>query len=118
MSDQQPATTLATAWSPLYCAAWDATPEAYVTSGVVQPGRSRRLARFTDAALHLTSYLGVQDFDPARWGLMGEARTRFFLSVLLDGRTISLHTYATLPEALAELEGVHMALALRATPAE
>ena len=93
--------------SPAYHPEWDATPEAYVASGTVGWGRSRRLGKLVDDALHLKAYLGVQHEDPARWGLAGEPRTRFFLSLFLHGRTVSLRTHPTMDTALTALTAYH-----------
>ncbi|MBF6591389.1 MAG: hypothetical protein IVW57_12805 [Ktedonobacterales bacterium] len=101
---------LAIAWSPVYQPAWDACPAAYVACGAVSWGRSRRLARAQDASRHFKAYLGIQHFDPMRWHVAGEARTAYFLSLFLGGRTISLRTYATLAEALAALRSFHATL--------
>lgn len=90
-------------WSPIYHPAWDATPEAYVAAGLVAWGRSRRLAKAEDRASRLRAYLGIQHDDPQRWSLTGAPRARFFLSLLLDGRTLSLRTYPELPLALGAL---------------
>lgn len=91
-------------WSPIYRPEWDETPEAYVMHELVGWGRSRRLARFDDAAAGFKAYVGVQHYDPSRWNAPGEARAKFFLSLFLDSRTVTLHTFSTLAEALAELE--------------
>jgi hypothetical protein len=97
------ASPLSIHWSPVYHPEWDAAPEAYIASGFVGWGRSRRLGKLVDDVLHLKAYLGIQHEDPARWGLAGEPRARFFLSLFLHGRTVSLRTYSTLPDALAAL---------------
>lgn len=90
-------------WSPVYNPAWDDTPDAYVEHGLVAWGRSRRLARCEDPRLRFKAYIGIQHDDPARWGVPGEPRTRFFLSLFLAGRTLSLRTYPILADALAAL---------------
>ncbi len=94
-------------WSPIYNPAWDDTPEAYVAQGLVAWGRSRRLARCEDPRVHFKAYIGIQHDDPARWHVAGEPRTRFFLSLFLAGRTLSLRTYPTLAEAVAALRAFH-----------
>jgi hypothetical protein len=104
-------------WSPACHPEWDTTPEAYVKSGAVGWGRSRRLGKLVDDALHLKAYLGVQHEDPTRWGLAGEPRTRFFLSLFLHGRTVSLRTYPTMPDALIALTAYHNQLVASRTEA-
>ena len=90
-------------WSPVYQLAWNDAPDAYVEAGAVLWGRSRRLGKYVDDALGLKAYLGVQHYDPARWGVSGEPQTKFFLSLFLDGRTVTLRTFPTMGEALAAL---------------
>ncbi|MGZ3681122.1 MAG: hypothetical protein ACXWQR_22095, partial [Ktedonobacterales bacterium] len=97
-------------WSPIYNPAWDDTPESYVEHGIVAWSRSRRLARCEDPRRHVKAYIGVQHYDPARWHVAGEPRTRFFLSLFLAGRTLSLRTYSTLTEAMASLHAFHASL--------
>ena len=91
-------------WSPAYRPEWDETPEAYLDAGAVGWGRSRRLGKLVDEGLALKAYLGVQHFDPARWGVAGEARAKFFLSLFVGGRTVSLRTYPTMGDARDALQ--------------
>lgn len=98
------------AWSAAYRQHWDLTPSAYQEHGVVGWGRSRRLARAHDASRAFKAYLGVQHSDPARWHLAGEPRAVFFLSLFLDGRTVTLRTFPTLPDALVALQDFHSRL--------
>jgi hypothetical protein len=109
---ESPTSGLILHWSAAYQPAWDATPGAYTAHGIVGWGRSRRLARAEDRAVALKAYLGVQHDDPSRWQVAGEPRTVFFLSLFLASRTIALRTFATLPEALAELHAFHARLHL------
>lgn len=97
-------------WSPAYNPAWDTTPEAYVAHGIVAWGRSRRLARCDDPRRHFKAYIGIQHDDPARWHVAGEPRTRYFVSLFLAGRTLSLRTYPTLADALAALYAFYATL--------
>lgn len=102
--------TLTIHWSSDYQPAWDTDPAAYVTAGLVGWGRSRRLARATDPTRAFKAYLGVHHNDPARWGGAEEPTAAFFLSLFLLGRTVTLRTFATLPEALVELHAFHQRL--------
>lgn len=111
MSDD--ADSLTITWSPIYRPEWDDAPAEYVEHEVVGWGRSRRLARAEDAARRFKAYLGVQHFDPARYGLAGEPQATFFVSLFVNGRTVVLHTYPTLHEARDTLERVHSALRAR-----
>ena len=111
MQQQDTSGDLRIHWSPIYNPAWDDTPEAYVEHSLVAWGRSRRLARCEDPRLYFKAYLGVQHYDPARWHVAGEPRTRYFLSLFLAGRTLSLRTYPTLAAALAALHAFHSSLA-------
>lgn len=95
-------------WSAIYRPEWDTSPEAYVTGGLVGWGRSRRLARGTDATCGLRAYIGVQHSDPARWGMPDEPRTVFFLSVLVGRKTLFLRTYPTIAAALGMLRETHL----------
>ena len=105
--------SLSIVWSPIYRPEWDDAPREYVAHGVVGWGRSRRLARAADPARIFKAYLGVQHFDPARYGLAGEARAKFFVSLFVGGRTVTLRTYPTLREAHDALERFHTGLAER-----
>ncbi|HKV84557.1 MAG TPA: hypothetical protein VJN88_08375 [Ktedonobacterales bacterium] len=98
------------AWSPIHNPAWDATPYEYVEAGLVGWGRSRRLARAADPSVALKAYLGLQHFDPARWMLPGEPTTKYFLSLFVAGRTISMRTFPTLTEALTALDTFYAGL--------
>ena len=98
-------------WSAAYRPAWDATPEAYVESGVVGWSRSRRLARAEDASAGFKAYVGIQHDDPSRWHVAGAPRTVFFVSFFQGGRTLALRTFPTMGDALAELRRVHAGLA-------
>ncbi|MEO7076426.1 MAG: hypothetical protein ABI068_14120, partial [Ktedonobacterales bacterium] len=112
-SPNSPIPGLHITWSAVYTSAWDTTPQEYVTQGAVAWGRSRRLARITDATGRIKAYLGVQHSDPSLWGVAGEPQTRFFLSFFLDGHTLFLRTYPTFADALAALHGAYMHLAPR-----
>lgn len=100
-----PASGLTITWSPIYQPAWDANPEEYRAADLVGWGRSRRLARATDPTRAFKAYLGVHH---SAW--QDEDITRFFLSLFIAGRTISLRTFATLPEALEELHAFYARL--------
>lgn len=112
-SNSSRAGSLEIVWSQVYQPQWDARPEAYMEHGVVGWGRSRRLARASDASVAFKAYVGVQHSDPSRWHMAGEPRTRFFLSLFVRGRTVSLHTYPTCQEALSALYAFHAALLTR-----
>lgn len=99
--------TLTIAWSPIYHAEWDTTPEVYVDAGLVGWGRSRRLARAEDTTLAFRAYLGVQHFDPAQWNLPGDATAKFFLSIRLHGQTLWLRTFPAMGEVMAALRAAH-----------
>jgi hypothetical protein len=94
-------------WARWYEPAWDEQPERYVEEGVVGWGRSRRLAMALDDALGIKAYIGVQHFDPGRWNASGEPSARFFLSLFVLGRTLSLRTYPTIPAVLTSLASFH-----------
>src|SRR5262245_30518420 len=90
-------------WSPFYQPAWDDAPDTYVACGTVAWGRSRRLGKYVDDVLGLKAYVGVQHYDPARWGAPGEPRAVFFLSLFLDGQTVTLRTFPRMGAARAAL---------------
>jgi hypothetical protein len=108
----EPKTNLAFTWSSVYHPQWDNDPARYVEEGVVQWGRSRRLARAEDAAHSFKAYLGIQHYDPGRWygAGAGDARATFFLSLFLHRRTVSLQTYPTMAAVLAALWAFHASL--------
>jgi hypothetical protein len=90
---------LTSTWSAIYQADWDSDPEQYLHSGLLKWGHSRRLARFDDPRHAFKAYIGIHHSDPARWGSTDPARTRFFVSVFVRGKTSTLRTYDTLAEA-------------------
>jgi hypothetical protein len=91
-------------WHKEYNPDWDADPGQYAASGVVQWGRSRRLGMFKSG--RIKAYLGVQHVDPNRlgWGIIGEPQARFFLSLFMDGRVVSLRTYPDMDAVLDALQ--------------
>jgi hypothetical protein len=97
-------------WSSIYRPEWDESPDRYVDAGVVGWSRSRRLAKAEDANRRFKAYLGVQHFDPARWHVEGEARATFFLSLFLNGRTVTLRTFPSMTGAVRALETFHAGL--------
>ncbi len=101
-------------WSAERRQEWDATPEAYVEAGVVGWGRSRRLGKYADEPRRLKAYVGVQHYVPGRWHAAGEPQAKFFLSLFLDGRTVTLRTFRTMDEALAALGAFRAQIGSRA----
>jgi hypothetical protein len=97
-------------WAAWYRPAWDERPDQYVEAGVVAWGKSRRLAKARDERLDVKAFIGVQHFDPGRWNLPGEPSVRFFLSVFVHSRTVSLRTYPTIAAALAALASFQVTL--------
>jgi hypothetical protein len=97
-------------WSPAYHPEWDDDPGQYVEHGIVAWGRSRRLARAANPTRAFKAYLGVQHYDPDRWHVPGPARSVYFLSLFVAGRTITLRTFPTLPDALTALRDFHARL--------
>lgn len=91
-------------WAAIYHPEWDETPGMYIEQELVSWGHSRRLARIEDRRAHFKAYLGVQHYDPARWHTAGQPSAKFFLSLFVGGRTITLRTFPTLRAAHAELE--------------
>jgi hypothetical protein len=105
--DVRPRSGLHLTWSSIYHPEWDWTPHAYVAAGLVGWGRSRRLAKAHDLQAGFTSYLGIQHFDPAHWNLPGIPSAKFFASFLVRRRTVALHTYPTMDQALAAVQEFH-----------
>lgn len=90
-------------WHREYRQEWDALPEEYLDKGIVQWGRSRRLGLF--ALGPVKAYIGVQHVDPGKagWAIMDEPQTRFFLSLFLSGRVVTLRTFPIINDALDTL---------------
>jgi hypothetical protein len=90
-------------WHREYRPQWDDEPGKYVEHGIVRWARSRRLGLFTLG--HIKAYLGVQHVDPSRagWAIVGEPEARFFLSLFVSGRVITLRTFPTMDAALNAL---------------
>jgi hypothetical protein len=104
---------LAITWSPAHQPAWDDDPGQYFEHNIVAWGRSRRLARAADPARAFKAYAGVQHYDPGRWHVPGPARSVYFLSLFVAGRTITLRTFPTLSAALTALRDFHARLPTR-----
>lgn len=87
-------------WHREYRAEWDAAPHEYAEHGVVQWGKSRRLGMLRQGRVKV--YLGVQHVDPGKpgWAIVDAPTARFFVSVFLSGRVLTLRTYPTMHEAL------------------
>jgi hypothetical protein len=92
-------------WHREYRPEWDDVPQGYVESGVVQWGKTRRLGLLRQG--RVKAYLGVQHVDPdkAGWAIVEAPTARFFVSVFLSGRVVTLRTYPTMGEALDMLGG-------------
>jgi len=90
-------------WADWYRQDWDEHPERYIEEGIVGWGHSRRLAKAHADRLGLKAYIGIQHYDPGRWNLSGEPAARFFLSLFVQRKTVSLRTYPTMHAARAAL---------------
>lgn len=92
-------------WHREYRPEWDEAPQEYVECDVVQWGKTRRLGLLRKG--HVKAYLGVQHVDPDRagWAIVEAPTARFFVSVFLLGRVVTLRTYPTMREALDMLVG-------------
>lgn len=90
-------------WHKEYRPEWDECPDEYAASGVVGWSRSRRLGLFKEGPLK--AYLGVQHVDPSRpgWNIVDEPSTRFFVSLFVSGRCVTLRTFPTMSAALEML---------------
>lgn len=87
-------------WHSRYRPEWDADPWRYVHEGVLPLGRSRRLGTLAVSQPGLKVHLGVQHFDPTRWGYPGEPYCRFFVSIRAGARA-TVRTFPTMQQALA-----------------
>ncbi|HYP19436.1 MAG TPA: hypothetical protein VEY08_05125 [Chloroflexia bacterium] len=90
-------------WHREYRPEWDDDPNAYAEHDVVQWGKSRRLGLLRSG--RVKAYLGVQHVDPGRagWAIMEEPTARFFVSVFVSGRVLTLRTYPTRQQTLEML---------------
>jgi hypothetical protein len=90
-------------WHREYRREWDADPNAYAEHDVVQWGKSRRLGLLRYG--RVKAYLGVQHVDPGKagWAIMEEPAARFFVSVFVSGRVLTLRTYPTMQQTLEML---------------
>ena len=88
------------AWHEHYRPDWDNSPDEYVEHGVVQWGKSRRLGMLRLGAVK--AYLGVQHVDPGKpgWAIVDEPQARFFLSLFVSGRCVTLRTFPNMGDAL------------------
>ena len=90
-------------WHREYRPDWDGVPRQYVEHDVVQWGKSRRLGLLRLG--RVKAYLGVQHVDPdkAGWAIVEAPTARFFVSVFVSGRVLTLRTHATMQETLEML---------------
>jgi hypothetical protein len=90
-------------WHREYRPEWDATPNEYADHDIVQWGKSRRLGLLRHG--RVKAYLGVQHVDPGKtgWAIVDEPTARFFVSIFVSGRVVTLKTHATMHEALEML---------------
>ncbi|MFL5732765.1 MAG: hypothetical protein ACJ78Q_06145 [Chloroflexia bacterium] len=90
-------------WHREYHPEWDDAPDEYAEHGVVHWGRSRRLGLLTLG--RTKAYLGVQHVDPnlPGWAIVDNPQARFFLSLFVAGRCITLSTFPTMDAALQAL---------------
>jgi hypothetical protein len=92
-------------WHRDYRPEWDAEPERYADEGWVPWGKSRRLGLLTLG--NVKAYLGVQHVDPDRpgWRIVDEPTARYFVSLFVNGRVVTLRTFGTVVDALEWLQG-------------
>jgi hypothetical protein len=90
-------------WHREYRPEWDETPGEYADHRLVGWGMSRRLGLLRLG--RLKAYLGVQHVDPGKpgWEFVGEAQTRFFVSLFVSGRCVTLRTFPGMEQALDAL---------------
>src|SRR5205823_8096755 len=91
-------------WHQEYRPEWDGAPGEYAERGVVGWGRSRRLGLLRQG--RVKAYVGVQHVDPRKpgWEAVGEAQARFFVSLFVSGRCVTLRTFPAMGAALDALE--------------
>ena len=90
-------------WHREYRPEWDASPDEYAGHDVVQWGKSRRLGMLRSGRVKV--YIGVQHVDPDKpgWAIVEAPTARFFVSVFVSGRVLTLRTYPTMHETLEML---------------
>ncbi len=90
-------------WHREYRQAWDNAPELYAEGGIVPWAKSKRLGLLRLDPFK--AYLGVQHVDPSRpgWAIVDEPQARFFMSLFVGGRCITLRTFPTMEAALLTL---------------
>lgn len=91
-------------WHREYRPEWDDEPDNYLEQRVVPWGRSRRLGMLVLGPVK--AYIGVQHIDPTKagWGFVDAPESRFFLSLFLHGRVVTLRTF---PDMGAALDALH-----------
>ena len=90
-------------WHREYRPEWDAAPQEYAERDIVPWGKSKRLGMLRSGPVK--AYVGVQHVDPDRpgWGIVDGPTARFFVSVFVSGRVLTLRTYPTMQETLEML---------------
>jgi hypothetical protein len=97
-------------WSNAYRSEWDQTPDAYLEHEKVGWGRSRRLGLYRVG--DIKAYIGVQHIDPDKpgWGFIGRPECRFFLSLFVRSKCVTLRSFPSVSDALDYLtEFLHIA---------
>lgn len=91
-------------WHEAYRQEWDSAPGEYVEGGIVGWGKTRRLGMLRLG--RVKAYLGVQHVDPGRagWNIVDAPQARFFLSLFLEGRVVTLRTFPTMDAVLDTLQ--------------
>lgn len=102
---ERPALRAAIRWNLIYHPEWDGSPDEYEHAGLVSWGMSRRLGLYNDG--RVKAYIGVQHIDTTRqgWDIADEPHTRFFTSIFLSGRVLTLRSHPTIEACLDFIDG-------------
>jgi hypothetical protein len=87
-------------WNAEYHPEWDNTPERYEQAGIVGWGKSRRLGIYRNGPIK--AYIGLQHVDTSKhgWNIADEPYTRFFISLFVNNRVVTLRTFPAIDATL------------------
>jgi hypothetical protein len=87
-------------WNASYNRDWDDLPERYLEHGIVAWGKSRRLGHLEIG--RYKAYIGIQHVDPGNsgWEMVESPSARFFGSLFIDGKVVSLRTFSRISEVI------------------
>lgn len=93
-------------WNADYNPVWDGSPNLYLEADLVGWGKSRRLGVLRTGPIK--AYVGLQHVDTTKrgWNISDEPHTRFFASLFVNNRVVTLRTFSTMQATLEFLSSM------------